>query len=308
MKIWVSVLPILMSVIVLTGCWDKSELPDFGYVQALAIDNDDKAGRIMLTTHFYRPSGGGDTGSSGRQQNKGFNILTSGDTFFEAVRDIPTQLGRKAKFDHMRIILISEKVAQTQNIGDILEFFLRDHEPRATVPTAIVQGKASSALAVKPFIEITISQQLREINEMTYKYAAKAPLVPLLDLAIQLRSETAVALLPFISLNDTGKQLSANGIALVKKGKMTSKVVHATNAKILMMMINQFKTGTLNIPCSTDKDSQKKKESFEVIKLDTKLLPIIHRNKLTVQVSTTIKGSINELRCSTLKTTEEGKK
>jgi spore germination protein KC len=76
---------------------------------------------------------------------------------------------------------------------------------------------------------------------------------------------------------------------------------------MVMILINQYKAGTLELPCPENKDSQKKKESFEVIKLDTKLIPKIKGNEVAVLVSTNIKGSISELRCSTLKTAEEGK-
>lgn len=75
--------------LLLLGCWDKAELTEFGYVQAVAIDRAER-GRIELTPLFYDPVGGGDTGGGGEKKTGGgISFAIKSDTVFNAVRDIP---------------------------------------------------------------------------------------------------------------------------------------------------------------------------------------------------------------------------
>lgn len=300
------VLPVL-SCFLLTGCGDKAELTEFGYAQAVAIDQA-KDGKFELTTHFYNPTSGGETGTADAQRKRGFNITTRADTVFEAARDIPIHFGRKAKWDHMRIILIGEEIARKEDVGDVLDFFSRDHEPRATVLTLITKGKASDYLNVKPFIENTIGQQLRKIEESAIHYSAKTMSTPLLELAIQLKNETGIAMIPYVysSSIDNPKELTVAGVAMLKKGKLNGSIVTPTDTQRLLMLIDKYEGGVIEIPCNgMSEEKQKAKESLEVLSLKTKVTPTVKDDEVTVRVMTRIKGSVGELRCSSLKTKDE---
>ncbi|CAG7613675.1 Spore germination protein B3 [Paenibacillus solanacearum] len=289
---------------ILSGCGDKAELTEFGFVQAVAVDLTDK-GTIALTTHFYNPTGGGETNVAVKQGQRGLNIRTEGDTTFEAVRDIPIHLGRKAKWDHMRIILIGEAIARSQSLGEVLDYFSRDHEPRATVLVLLTKGSAAGYLHVAPFIEYTIGQQLREIEDSGSRYSAKTTKIPLLDLAIQLRSEAGVAALPYVySQNAEKKILSVAGIALLKDGKLSGNILTPSNTQYWLMLTDRYKSGVIEFPCGDD-TKKNGKESLEVMSLKTIVKPVILNDTLEIRVRTKIKGSVSELQCSSLDTKEE---
>ncbi|MDQ6421629.1 Ger(x)C family spore germination protein [Paenibacillus sp. LHD-117] len=291
-----------------TGCWDHDELTEFGYVQAAAIDAAED-GKLELTTHFYRPSGGEQSGESGKSGKGGINIKTKAKTVFEAVRDIPIHFGRKAKWDHMRVILIGEELAKKQNIGDILDFFSRDHEPRDTISVLIAKGKASDYLDTKPLIEHTIGQQMLKMEETTSTYTAKTTHFLLLDLAIQLKSETNTTLVPFMFSPNKQKEISIAGFAVIKDGKMRKTPLSPQAIPPLLMLINQYDQGVLEIPCSDQALADKgMKEALEVKSLVTKLKTSIKDESVSVHVTTKLSGSVAELRCSTVKTEEEQKK
>lgn len=76
---------ILISLLVLTltsGCWDNKELDEYGYVQAVAIDQSED-NHFVITTHFYNPSTKIEMGQAGNPASKGINIVTSGETFLK---------------------------------------------------------------------------------------------------------------------------------------------------------------------------------------------------------------------------------
>ncbi|UKS28250.1 Ger(x)C family spore germination protein [Paenibacillus sp. HWE-109] len=294
----------LLSILLLTGCWDKAELTEYGFVQAIALDWTTKD-KVELTTHFYRPSGGME--SSGSPPGaKGITIKTQADTVFEAVRDISIHFGRKPKWDHMRTIIIGEKLAQKLEIQEILDFFIRDHETRETTFVMIAEGKASKFLYIKPLIESTIGQQLRAMEDSTFKYSAKTSRLPLLDLAIQFKSETNILTVPYISKSKSSETISLSGIALLKDGIMTKTVITPAHTESLLMVLNKYQNGILEFPCKEESNYKMNKESFEVSSLDTKVTPKFNGNEMTVEVRTKIKGTIGELHCSSLKTKEDG--
>ncbi|MEC0236353.1 Ger(x)C family spore germination protein [Paenibacillus kribbensis] len=312
MRPYVYVAISMLSFSLLTGCWDKSELTEFGYVQAVAIDRTEE-GKVKLTTHFYNPTGGTETGGTkmggaDKTYQRSINIQTEADTVFEAVRDIPIHLGRKAKWDHMRIILIGEQLSRKQNVSEILDYFSRDHEPRATVLTLIAAGEAGDYLNTKPFIEQTVGQQFRKIEESTARYSAKSSRVPLFELAIQLKGESEVAMVPYIYKNESTQKIFVAGIALLKKGKLTGSILSSKDTGSLLMLINKYKSGILEYPCTeTTGEKKTRKESYEIYSLDTKVTTSIKENEVTIHVLTKIKGAVGELRCSSLKSIEEGR-
>lgn len=277
----------------LTGCWNKFELTDWIFVQAIAID-DSPDGKLRLTTHFYKPGGGGSL-EGGQQGPSAFNITTKANTVFEAIRDIPLRVGRKAQWSHMRVILISDQLGKKRNIKELTDFFVRDHEPRDTVTVVITKGTAKDYLVQKPFIESTIGQQIKEMSRSASRLSAKTKTVDLLDLAIQFRSQTGVAILPFIYSNgNPGENIALSKLAVIKDGKIVSDFMDSANVESLLMLRGEFEYGILEIPC---KDNGKK-ETFEVTSLHSRTRIKPNSETVSVQIDTKIKGNFSEIRCT----------
>ncbi|MCA0988357.1 Ger(x)C family spore germination protein [Guptibacillus algicola] len=288
--------------LLLSGCWDHEELPEFGFVQAVAIDlHEGDEGKIDLTTQFIKPSP--KIGSAGGGGDKAFfNIETTGDSVFEAIRDIATHLGRKAQWSHTRIILISEELAKERNVGEILEFFYRDHEPRLMISIAIMEGKAKDYLENKPFIENTISQQLKEIETSSFKYNSKSIDINLLIFGRELKSETATAKLPYYKFSSTGEPI-VYGITYLQKGKLTGHLSPRETESLLKLM-NEAQSGIIEVPCEGSKT--KLKESIEINHVETSIKPTLSKtNDVSVKVDISMLGDIGELKCTNIDTTEK---
>lgn len=295
---------VLMIILLLmtTGCWNKKELPEFGFVQALAIDLDEE-GQLLLTTLFYKPGGAMPSGDdSERKPSSQFVVHTKGRTLFEAVRDISINLGRIAQWSHMRILLISEKTARSDQMSGLLDFFLRDHEPRETLRLAVVaDGEAGNILNVKPHIENTIGQQLREMETRTHNISGKTRDADLLHTAIQFRSESGIALLPFVHYRSKPqKELSIAGLAVFKNRRLAARLP-GPRTEYLLMLRNEFKMGILEIPC---KDNPKQYNALEKVKTKTVKTVGIDGDSASVRLNVRIEGSYGELRCLNITTPE----
>lgn len=304
MRYYLTTAMLLLSLCLLSGCWNKFELTEWGFVQAIAIDMEPN-NIIEITTHFYKPSGGGQSTTKGEPSY--INIHTKGSSIFDAVRDITAHLGRKAQWSHMRTILISEQVAKKKDIGQLLDFFNRDDEPRGTVYIVITKGKAQKYLEVKPLIEHTMGQQLREIAGAASRYTAKTAVVNLYNLSISLKSESHTASLPYVSLTDGEEAATViEGVAMIKNGKMLNGILLPDQVQSYLMLINQFKSGIIAIPCANRRNGESETdESFEVDFAKTKIHPVTQGNTLKVKISANITGSVGEIICTSIRTSEE---
>jgi len=289
----------LAALVMLSGCWDKKELSESAFAQAIAIDLTEQ-GQILLTTHFYKPGGG--MSEEGAQLPSGFNIRSQGDSLFEAVRDITIHLGRAAQWSHMRMILIGEETARNNQIQGIFDFFQRDHEPRESMIVAITEGEASSYLKQKSVIESTIGQQLREMDIAAHRYSGKAVVQRLLDTAIQLKSETATAIVPFLYRESPPvDSLTFAGAAVLKKGIMVDRLA-PDQTEFLLMMRNEYDKGILEVSCPNDR---KRKNTLENVEAKTKMSVKPKGETVVVHIHLTMQGSYGELRCLSLKSSKD---
>ncbi|EFM09461.1 germination protein, Ger(x)C family [Paenibacillus curdlanolyticus YK9] len=290
------VVSLLLAAFLLTGCWNRVELLDKGFVMGVAIQSVEPE-IVHLTVQIFKPSqkAGGQGGS---MQKSFININTKGRSIFEAVRDITLHLGRKAQWSHMRIIILDEQTARTNNLLSLLEYFYRDHEARITTRVLITKGEPSEYLKVRPMIEQTISQQFNKTEENASGSSGKALTVNLLRLAQALKSEVPNTILPIATLKPKG-EATMSGLAVIRDSKMVG-TMSASQTEDLLMLTNQFKKGILNVPCIHEGEGKGESEAIEVQSVRTTMKPIIQSGKLRVQMTFELSGNIGSLRCTKL--------
>ncbi len=285
-----------LALVLLTGCWNKYELTEWAFVQAVAVDltEDD---RIRLTTQFYKP-GGGLEGAP--KASESFNIHTEGENMSEAISNIANEVGRVAQWGHIRIVLVSEQIAKNQNLKGILDYFLRDHEPRETAQFAITKGLASDYLTRKPYIESTISQQLREISQSSKRFTGMSKKMNLLQVAIALKSQTGIAVLPYMASSGGKKDPAVmNGVAIFRDYSIVQPGIPAGKAEYLLMLRNEYERGVVTYPC--EENPKSKKDTFEhvMVSSTTKVEP--KGESVAVRIHLLLVGGYGELRCSKIR-------
>ncbi|MFB5673427.1 Ger(x)C family spore germination protein [Paenibacillus terreus] len=298
----------MVCVLLLPGCWDKSELTDRCFVLGLAVDKADH-GMVDLTMQVYKPLHSG--GSEGKQGGSisYINVKTKGNTMFDGIRDIILHTGRKGQWSHLKAIIIEDQLVQIYSVGQLLDFFYRDHEARLSSSFFIAQGKAAQYLKMKPLIEKTESQQLMQITKYSNQGNYKTTETSLLDLFLGLRSQTGISLVPYITkVGEKGEELVANGMAVLKKGKWKG-IVSAQDSRMIHMLLSQYKGGIIRVPCEIQRDSGNASDnSLEVLSIHSKLKPQIEGEAVKLQIFVKLSGALGEMRCTKLKTPEDEKK
>jgi spore germination protein KC len=288
------------SLLFLSGCWDHEELTEYVFVQSLAIDQT-KDGKIKLTTQFYKPapkiaSAGGGGGESY------LNIETEAKSVFDAIRDITIHIGRKANWGHVRFIIVSDKAAKKYSVAELLDFFYRDHEPRLLTGIGITKGNASDFLKTKPHVENTVSEQLNEATKTGSKFSGKTYPANFYTFGKQIHSEVDTAYAPYLVKDETKMKnnIFVDGLAVLQKGKLKT-ILSNQDTKYLVMALDQFKFGILELPCK----NKKLKESFEVIDASSETSLTLKNDVAHYYIKPKMQIIIGELHCTAIEKGEQ---
>ncbi|WP_164779500.1 Ger(x)C family spore germination protein [Paenibacillus kobensis] len=301
MRKWFKILFLILSIALLSGCWNREELPEKAFVMGIAI-NKPEPDKVKIMVQLFKPSqktaGKGDTGNSFT------NIESTGATTQEAIRDITLRLGRKTQWGHTRMIIIDERTAARNNLLSLLELFYRDHETRITTKVVIAKEDSADLLKEKPMIELTSSQQMNRMEEIANRFAGKVPNMTLLKLARDLKSETGNTIMPLMSKSSSNEMILI-GSAAIHQGQFAGPL-SSRQTQDLLMLRGQFRSGIVKVPCEANNNEKERKyESLEVQSVNSVMKPAIASDSLRVHYQVKVQGNISELQCTRLDTSSD---
>src|SRR5213080_791664 len=152
--------------IMLTGCWDRTEINDLAIVVATA---QDKAGKenYRVTVQAPLPSslgGPGSSGGGGGTSGEGPFLVAqgTGKNLNQGVQDIQSRLSRKLYFPHRRVLIIGEELAK-RGITESLNAILIEPQSRLTTFLLISKGEGLKMLTAQPRMEQFSAEAIREM-------------------------------------------------------------------------------------------------------------------------------------------------
>ncbi|MFY9486273.1 MAG: Ger(x)C family spore germination protein [Bacillota bacterium] len=146
-RITLIALIISITSVTMTGCWNRREPVGLLFPTLLGFDIDE-TGEYIVFAQFPNPtvaSGAAANGGGGGRSLSFWVNIGRGQTPYSALKDLALTTSRLISLTHVTVLLISEKLAR-QGIGPIVELFLRNHELRLIVRTAIVEGSITDLL------------------------------------------------------------------------------------------------------------------------------------------------------------------
>lgn len=171
--------------LVLGGCWDRIEVNDLAIVQGVALDRASE-GMIEVTVSIAVPARITPPGATGGGDQTGppaTNKSATGRTVSEAFNSLQNNLSRRLFWAHNALILIGEDLAR-EGIAGVLDFYMRNRQPRLNTTLAVTTGRAKDVLAATLPIELNVPIGILEIERLQV-----APVVDLLGFARLLHSE-----------------------------------------------------------------------------------------------------------------------
>jgi spore germination protein KC len=134
-KIILFILIIIVSINAV-GCWDSRELNALGI--AVVIGFDVEGDKIKVTVEVIKPVPA-QSGSEPSSSNVVKYVQSTGDSLFEAIRNVTLKFDRKIFLSHNKVFIFGEEFAKKGIIGH-MDVVQRDHEFRESGHLVVAKG------------------------------------------------------------------------------------------------------------------------------------------------------------------------
>jgi len=218
-------------------------------------------GKILVTVQVAEPgaiqpaSAGG--GSGGEKSKPVFVASNEGETVFEALRGMLAVVDKKLFLSTAQVLIIGEKLAQ-EGIGEILDFFERDHEVSYLVDVIVAKDATpDELLRIESDMDTIPAVYIRGTVENTAARGTvkKTLLIDLFkDMDCKGRQPTAGQI-----TKSSDKEVRTEGLAVFRDGKLAGWL-NPYETRGFLFADNELKGGIVNVPVDNGK------AAFEIIR------------------------------------------
>ncbi|WP_312886417.1 Ger(x)C family spore germination protein [Paenibacillus plantarum] len=196
---------LLMCVLLLSGCWSRNELNDIAIAEGVGIDIS--GDQFEFSVQIVNPDSMSKT--KGEQALPIIVYAAKGVTLNEAVKRLASSISRKVYFSHIRILVLSEELAQ-RGVSKSMDYLQRSNEFRSDFNVVIAKGStAKEVLSVMTPLEKVPSNYIFNSIEVSSKEWSPTVSVKLDQLSDDIVAEGKNAVLSGIQI--VGNTVSGTG-------------------------------------------------------------------------------------------------
>ncbi|MCW2279071.1 Ger(x)C family spore germination protein [Heliophilum fasciatum] len=193
---------LLISIIIASGCSDKSELEQRAFIITLGIDRGPK-NEYIVTALIAVPSAMASTrkDSTGGPPQVGKVLTAVGESLPEALSMINSQAERRTSYVQCRSLVISEAIAR-DGLHSVIDTFNRYREFRKTLFITLFKGAMAreTLLLTTPVLEASLSRLVENLS-LIQQDLNFSPSATLLQLSNAIETPHTDSVIPVLSLN-----------------------------------------------------------------------------------------------------------
>lgn len=278
---------VLINMFTTTGCWNYREAEKMDLVIGVAIDKDKTNNKYILTIEVIEPS-------VSEKQSKFTSVLytTSGDTIFDAVRDMILKGGRKAYWGHASVVVISRDIVE-EDINPVVDWMYRDQETRGNL--YILVSKKETA---KEIFELGHKSDEIKSDQLTYglknqKSIPKYPKTELSKVVENFASKDSVVLLTLVDAKSENNKIEPemSGSAILKYDKVIGYLT-PDETQYALWGRNDVKGGVIVVKNIIGSGCN---ITFEIFSAKTKLKPEYLNNEIIMNMDVKFQVDIGEI-------------
>jgi len=306
MKKWLLVILVLiMSMPILSACWNQKELTDLAFVMALGIDKGEDD-LYHVSFQLVNP-GNVSTGTTGGGQGLPIAVYKSnGRTITEAARNATKEVSRRLYYAHTNLVVVSEEVARDRTLMlNMLDAFARDPEFRTT--TEIVIARDSSAEEIVTTLTILDKLPVTKVTkELKFTEAMKGEnmsisIDELIDGIVGNGKDPILNGYQLIGMKEEANKatnlqktttdafLSADGLAVIKDGAMIDWI-ESKKSRGVIWILNKAKSTDITLKWNGKKNAL----SIVPIRSKTKVSPVFKNGKPVINIKIENEGWVSE--------------
>ncbi|MEH6891454.1 Ger(x)C family spore germination protein [Bacillus sp. JJ864] len=235
MKPLLSVMSCICFVFVISGCSERQEIEERGFVVGVALDKGTNKGEKSETTTTSRsplvkgtyqivlPSSLTQQEMKDGEKNY-ININATADSVFAQIRIISKKISRSLFFPHIEALILSEDLLKKPFVlEDTLDVFFRDHEMRRNIRIFVSKGRAEDILKQSAKPENLPAKYVSMISDHARKNAQMLEAVRIGDLQ-QKMSASRSFVLPVLGLTRQGIKMEGAAVFRGKDKKLVGRL------------------------------------------------------------------------------------
>ncbi|MBT2668089.1 Ger(x)C family spore germination protein [Bacillus sp. ISL-4] len=288
----------------LTGCWSSHEIEEQSLGVGLAFDTGKKTfvekelneqgerylrkDLITSTYQIITPQVASSTTKQAGPQKKAYvNVSQTGDSVLQMTRELSLRSEQPLTAHHMKVIVISESLAKSYGLEQLLDLNLRDNDFRPSCLVLISKGRASNTLETKTAGEIP-AFRLVGIVKNAYRTARILPPMSLIKIESKVKSESSFLLQNVLSVNG---EVKFAGAAVVdgKTHKMTG-FLNEEELEGVTWITGKGKGGVVK---SFDEETGQL-IVYEIESMKSSIIPRVNGNNISFDVNIESEGRLSE--------------
>lgn len=297
------VIVIILSCILLSGCWDKVEIDRRSLISIISVDIGEQAGKEKELKYLSPDEpftgmdlkklkvtfGAPDISQLGPDKGgtaKDMYITTDAYSMQDAVNKAALKSSRDISFSHIKLLVLSKDLTTYPEIlKEIVDYLQREPSLNRNMYVVISDGKAEEYIKHKPRMEKNIENYISGLIENTDRSTSILPIT--LNEFLILLSENGNAMLPRMTIEKDKNELGISGVGIIKDYKYRGDLSAIETAN-LEMLRGKLKGGRKTIyknghPIDIVIDSAGRKISMDN-----------QQGKLTFNISLDIEGELKD--------------
>lgn len=291
---------LIFLLLALPGCWSRREMSELAIILGAGVDRTPD-NKIRITLQLARPAAfaGAAEGGGGvaTKQNIVWVVSGTGDTVYEAERNLALKVSRHIYWGHNIILVYGEKIAK-EGVRDVSNFFMRNSQPRETTWVLVTRGEARDLLESHSELEKTSAQSIGFLARHRAGFA-----IMLKDFQMALASRGTNPAAPRVELHTLGEpqgpgmeehvhhqEVAITGTGVFKDDRLVGWL-DTSETRGLLWLRGEVEKGIVTVPSPGQPD---KLISINIIRGSTRVEPEYDGETIRFNVKMTFEGDLLE--------------
>ncbi len=221
-----------------------TELSQLMIIQGIGIDTTQNGYKV--TVEILNNEQSGTPSGDGSSENKTKIYTAEAESVSSALRTLTSKSGNLPLFAHNRVIVIGES-ASNQKLSDILDFFLRNYDSRASQLVCVAKNSDAEKIIRAKLLNDTVKSEILENMLMESHRQSLIPRVRVIDAINILNTPTSVLCLPAVTVQKNGENedFKLDGCALYGSDETFSMYMSTGDAEGLAFLTDTAQKGFL---------------------------------------------------------------
>lgn len=282
----------IISCLLLTGCWSYREIDSIYILAGIAIDKVPETDQYNITAEFIN--------LKNNKIDKSFECLileSKGDSIFDAITKMVNISAKRPYWGHVTSIIISEEVAY-EGVMPFLDFIARNEESRLATNIYISKDKSAKEILQTESFSTDITSYELDIMVNESKFLVKVPALKVHEVINQLAIPKFHMVLPTVlSLSRDGVDTKLlSGGAVFNMDKLVGFLDQKDVVPYLFIK-DEVESGILNI--KADENNPKDTIILKINNNNTKIKPRYETEKISFDIFVRTDVTIAELTTTT---------